>query len=76
MPIKSYLAYPNDGHFAEVANSVSQIPNCEVVTPENNTNLLVILSDTTNPQEEEQFQKSIAHIPQLAQLVLVSAFDA
>ncbi len=76
MPIKSYLAYPTDGHFDQVANNVSQIPNCEVVTPENNTNLLVILSDTANSQEEEQFQESIANVPELAQLVLVSAFDA
>ena len=76
MPIKSYLAYPNNGHFDEVVQELSQVPYCEIVPPENNREILVVLSDTTNIQEEDQFQESITSIPQLGQLVLVSAFDA
>ncbi|TYA78505.1 hypothetical protein [Seonamhaeicola marinus] len=74
MPIKSYLAYPQDNQKEDLINAVSQIPSCEVI-PSENQDLLIVVTEANNTIEDEQIKEKIEAIESLKLLSLVSGFD-
>ena len=73
MPIMSYLAYPEAGKLKALERRLSQLPECDVI-PSENEELLVLVTETSNKQEEEQLQKKLEQIPTLQCLAMVSGF--
>ena len=74
MPIKSYLAHPQDGKKADLINALSKMANCEVI-PAENKDLLIVVTDTDDLTEDEQLKEAIEAIDSLKLLALVSGFD-
>ena len=74
MPIKSYLAHPQDGKKADLINALSNMANCEVI-PAENKDLLIVVTDTNTLTEDEQLKEAIEAIDSLKLLALVSGFD-
>ncbi len=74
MPIKSYLAHPHDSQKTVLANAVSAIPGCEVVSSENK-NLLIIVTDTNNKAEDDALKQQIEGLPSLKLLAMVAGFN-
>lgn len=74
MPIKSYLAHPQDGKKADLINALSNMANCEVI-PAENKDLLIVVTDTDDLTEDEQLKEAIEAIDSLKLLALVSGFD-
>jgi len=73
MPIKSYLVFPHDGEKKELMEALIDQP-CEVV-PANNRNVVVLVSDTKDQAEEEQFLQNLYNIKSLDHFTLVSGFN-
>lgn len=74
MPIKSYLAIAKDGSKRDLQQVISKLPGCEV-TPAENKNVLVIITETRSAAEDEQLLKKLKSLDQLQMLTLVSAFS-
>lgn len=52
MPISSYIAYPVEGHRDALMNDLSQNEHCEVM-PSENTDVFILMTDTSNWEEEQ-----------------------
>ena len=74
MPIKSYLAFPQKGKLTELADALSRTPGCEV-TPAENQELVVLVTDTANEVEEKALEQRLHAIDALLSLALVSGFQ-
>lgn len=74
MPIKSYLAHPQDGKKDELIGALSIIDQCDVL-PAENENLLIVVTDTETDNEDKTLKEKIEAIKSLELLVLVSGFD-
>ena len=74
MPIKSYLAIPKEGQKEQLQKDISQLGDCEV-TPSENKNVLVILTETANDKEDKDLFKKLNGLENLQLLTLVSAFS-
>jgi len=56
MPIKSYLAHPQDGQKKTLIDALSALDNCEVITAENK-DLLIVFTDTATKIEEDNLKE-------------------
>lgn len=74
MPIKSYLVYPHDGKKEELMNQLSKIDSCEV-TPAENKDVLILITETENKTSEENLKEELNAIDSLKLLAMVSGFD-
>lgn len=74
MPIKSYLAFPQPGKLAELANALKRTSGCEV-TPAANQALLLLVTDTANAEEEKALERRLQAIESLLALTLVAGFQ-
>jgi len=74
MPIKSYLAYPKEGMKESLETALSSFENCEVI-PSKNHNLIVLVTETTDKQQEELLQEKLHAIDSLKMLSMVSGFN-
>ncbi|WP_248722675.1 hypothetical protein [Seonamhaeicola sp. ML3] len=74
MPIKSYLAHPQDGKKESLINAISQLANCEVI-PAENKDVLIVVTDTNNKAEDEQLKEKIEALDSLKLLAMVSGFN-
>lgn len=74
MPIKSYLAFPQAGKLAELADALKRTPGCEV-TPATNQALLLLVTDTANAAAEKALERRLQALESLLALTLVAGFQ-
>ena len=74
MPIKSYLVHPTEGKKAALANELSNMEQCEVV-PAENEEVLILITETSSKQEEEELKEKLEQISDIKLMAMVSGFD-
>lgn len=74
MPIKSYLAIPNEGQKEVLQEDLTRMAACEVIASENK-NVLVVVTETANREEDENLFHKLNSLENLQLLTLVSAFS-
>lgn len=67
MPVFSYLAYPKQGAKQDLLNDLSALEHCEV-TPADNQNILILITDTPDEDSEKALQKKLKQIKSLESL--------
>lgn len=74
MPIKSYLAHPNEGQKQQLIENIRALSNCEVI-PAENKDVLVVITDTESDSDETILKEHIEAFASLKLLALVSGFN-
>jgi len=67
MPIFSYLAYPVKGAKEQLLNDLSALDFCEV-TPAENEEVMVLVTDTPDEETEKKLQEKLKDIKSLESL--------
>ena len=67
MPVFSYLAYPKQGAKQDLLNDLSALDCCEV-TPADNQNILILITDTPDEESEKALQKKLKQLKSLESL--------
>ncbi len=67
MPVFSYLAYPEQGAKEKLIKELSAIDYCEV-TPSENEELLILVTDTPDDNKEQELQNILKKIKPLQSL--------
>ncbi len=67
MPVFSYLAYPEQGAKEQLLKDLSELRYCEI-TPAQNEELLILLTDTPDEDSEQQLQKKLKALDSLQSL--------
>ncbi len=67
MPIFSYLAYPVKGARETLVKRLESLPFCEVI-PSDNTDVLVLITDTPDEQKEKTLAQRLHEIKSLQSL--------
>ena len=67
MPIFSYLAYPIQGAKEQLLKDLSALDFCEV-TPAENEDVLVLVTDTPDEDTEKKLQEKLKSIKSLESL--------
>ncbi|QTD36378.1 hypothetical protein JL193_09415 [Polaribacter batillariae] len=73
MPIKSYLAHPQEGKKEDLLKAISTLKGCEVL-PAENKEVLVLVTETETELEDTILKEKIEAINSLKLLALVSGF--
>ena len=67
MPVFSYLAYPKLGAMQALLNELAALDYCEV-TPADNEEILILLTDTPDEKKEKALQKKLKKLKSLQSL--------
>jgi len=67
MPVFSYLAYPKPGAKQALLNDLEALDYCEV-TPADNEEILILLTDTPDEKKEKALQKQLKELKSLESL--------
>jgi nitrate reductase NapAB chaperone NapD len=67
MPVFSYLAYPSPGAKEALLNELAALDYCEV-TPADNQDLLILVTDTPDENTEKALQQKLKNLKSLASL--------
>ena len=67
MPVFSYLAYPVRGAKVQLLNDLATLDFCEV-TPAENEEVLILVTDTPDEKTEKELQKKLKEIKSLESL--------
>ena len=67
MPIFSYLAYPVQGAKEQLLEDLAALDFCEV-TPAQNEEVLILVTDTPDEKTEKELQKKLQEIKSLESL--------
>ena len=67
MPVFSYLAYPKPGAKKALLNELAALDHCEV-TPADNEEILILLTDTPDEKSEKALQKKLNALKSLESL--------
>ena len=67
MPVFSYLAYPKPGAKESLLNDLAALDYCEV-TPAENEEILILLTDTPDEKSENALQKKLKTLKSLESL--------
>ncbi|MBW2408563.1 MAG: hypothetical protein JRF72_02110 [Deltaproteobacteria bacterium] len=67
MPVFSYLAYPKPGAKQALLNDLTALDYCEV-TPADNEEILILLTDTPDEKSEKALQKKLKALKSLESL--------
>ena len=67
MPVFSYLAYPAEGAKEELLNDLAALDYCEV-TPAENEDILILVTDTPDAEKERELQKQLKKLKSLESL--------
>jgi len=67
MPVFSYLAYPKQGAKEQLLNDLATLDYCEV-TPAENEEILILVTDTPDEQKEKALQKKFKELKSLESL--------
>ena len=74
MPIKSYLAYPQDGKYQQMISKLSEIEECDIISSKNKE-VVVIITDTKDDIHDRDIEIKINDIKSLKMLSMVSGFE-
>jgi len=74
MPIKSYLAYPQNGQKEALVKALAGFPECEVL-PAENKDVVIVVTDTDTQQQDKRVQDELMQLPNLAHLGLVAVYN-
>ncbi|WP_412987710.1 hypothetical protein [Pontimicrobium sp. IMCC45349] len=74
MPIKSYIVHPVDGEKENLIKSLNAITECDV-TPAENENILVLVTETQDENQETILKQKLEAISSIKLLALVSGFN-
>lgn len=69
MPICSYLVIPREGASEALAGRLASFPGCEVARPAGGE-VLLLVTDTHTPREDEALRGRIEALPEVQALVL------
>ena len=69
MPVCSYLVSPQPGSSTALQQRLEAIPTCTVYPAENHE-LMILLTDTTGPEAENELQEQLRQIPEIQCLAL------
>ena len=67
MPVFSYLAYPIQGAKEQLINELAALDYCEV-TPAENEEVLILVTDTPNEKTEKELQEKLKALKSLESL--------
>ncbi len=67
MPVFSYLAYPAPGALEQLLKDLGDLDHCEV-TPANNEQILILVTDTPDEKTEQALQKRLKELKSLESL--------
>ena len=67
MPVFSYLAYPEQGAKEQLLKDLSELKYCEI-TPAQNKEILILLTDTPDEDSENKLQKQLKALDSLQSL--------
>lgn len=67
MPVFSYLAYPIQGAKEQLLNDLAALDYCEV-TPAENKEVLILVTDTPDEETEKKLQKKLKALKSLESL--------
>jgi nitrate reductase NapAB chaperone NapD len=67
MPVFSYLAYPKPGAKEALLNDLAALDYCEV-TPAENEDILILLTDTPDEKREKELQNKLKELKSLESL--------
>jgi nitrate reductase NapAB chaperone NapD len=67
MPVFSYLAYPIQGAKERLIAELASLEYCEV-TPSENEEVLILVTDTPDEETEKELQKKLKNIKSLESL--------
>ena len=67
MPVFSYLAYPEQGAKEQLLNDLAALDYCEV-TPAENEEILILVTDTPDEEKEKELQKKLDKLKSLQSL--------
>ena len=67
MPVFSYLAYPKPGAKEALLDDLAALDHCEV-TPADNEEILILLTDTPDEASEKALQKKLKALKSLESL--------
>jgi nitrate reductase NapAB chaperone NapD len=67
VPVFSYLAYPEQGAKEQLLKDLAALDYCEV-TPAENEEILILVTDTPDEEKEEGLQKKLKKIKSLQSL--------
>lgn len=75
MPVKSFIAYPASGKRSQLEEALQNLPGCEVI-PSENTEVLILVTDTSSEQEDRELEARLEEIDCLQSLTLVAGFES
>ena len=67
MPVFSYLAYPKQGAKEQLIKDLAALDYCEV-TPADNEEILILVTDTPDEDQEKALQTKFKHLNSLESL--------
>lgn len=67
MPVFSYIAYPAQGAKKQLQAALEALDYCEV-TPAENEDVLILVTDTPNDEKEKALKQALAQISILQSL--------
>ena len=67
MPVFSYIAYPEQGAKEQLLKDLSELKYCEI-TPAQNEEILILLTDTPDEDSENKLQKQLKALDSLQSL--------
>ena len=67
MPVFSYLAYPKQGAKEQLIKDLATLRYCEV-TPADNEEILILVTDTPGEDQEKALQKKLKKLNSLESL--------
>jgi len=74
MPIKSYIAIPQEGKKEQLKQDIFNLSDCEII-PSENKNVLVVITETVDEKEDKKLFEQLNGLDNLQLLTLVSAFS-
>ncbi|MCV9385958.1 chaperone NapD [Reichenbachiella ulvae] len=74
MPVKSYLIIPQTGHKSKLANEIGALKGCEI-HPAENQEVLILVTDTTDSNEEVELLEQIENNQKIKHITLVSGYE-
>lgn len=70
MPICSYLVFPQSGTRQRLTEALVQLPGCEVFPADNRDDVMVLVTETKTPDDEDVLQNALKAMADIQCLVL------
>ena len=70
MPIKSYIAFPNNEKKDLLLSQLAEISGCQAIAADN-SDLTIVLTETTNIDEDKKLEKKLNALSALQHMTLV-----